>query len=337
MHGRANGSAQTMTTLVTGATGTVGHAIVRLLRGRGERVRALVRDVERARRLVAEGVELVRGDVTDAESVRCAVAGCAVVYHASGLPEQWLPDPRRFDEVNVGGTQHLVEAALGERVSSFVYTSTIDVFAMRPGVEFDESEIDAQTNATAYERSKQTADQLVTAALGRGLPARFLHPSGVYGPAPVTTGVNDFIERLVRRQIPMLLPGGFPLVFADDVAEGHVAAAERAPVGARFILSESYWTLDAIAAAVAALEPQAKVPRVLPMWVARAVAETGELFARLTGRPPLIPTGQLHFLAMDVRPSARRARTELGWRPVAFEEGLRRTLGWLRGEGNPLH
>jgi dihydroflavonol-4-reductase len=252
------------------------------------------------------------------------------------LPEQWLPDARRFDAVNVGGTHNVLEAARAERVTSFVYTSTIDVFTMRPGVDFDEAEIDPQPKATAYERSKQAADRLVTDALARGLPARFLHPSGVYGPAPVTTGVNDFLQRLVRRQIPMLLPGGFPLVFADDVAEGHVAAEERAPVGARFILSESYWRLDAIAAAVAVLEPAAKLPKVLPMWVARAVAETGEMLARLTGRAPLIPSGQLHFLAMNVRPSARRARTELGWRPVAFEEGLRRTLDGLRPQAS-LH
>ncbi len=315
-----------MTTLVTGATGTVGHAIVRALRGRGRQVRALVRDVGRARALVPAGVELVRGDVTDAASVRRAMAGCTVVYHASGLPEQWLPDARRFDEVNVGGTEHLVEAALAERAAAFVYTSTIDVFTMRPGVEFDEGEIDPRPKGTPYERSKQAADRLVTAALARGLPARFLHPSGVYGPAPVVTGVNDFVQRLVRRQIPLLLPGGFPLVFADDVAAGHLAAEERAPVGARFILSESYWRLDAIARAVAAQAPAARVPPVLPMWVARFLSELGELAARLTRRAPLIPSGQLHFLSMDVRPLAQRARRELAWRPVAFEEGLRQTL-----------
>ena len=322
-----------MTTLVTGATGTVGHAIVRALLARGRRVRALVRDVARARAMPLAGVELVAGDVTDAVSVRRAVAGCDVVYHASGLPEQWLPDPRRFDEVNVGGTRHLVEAALAERVTAFLYTSTIDVFTTHPGVEFDEREIDPHPKGTAYERSKQAADRLVTDALARGLPARLLHPSGVYGPAPVTTGVNDFLQRLIRRQIPMLLPGGFPLVFADDVAEGHLAAEERAPVGARFILSESYWRLDAIARAVAALGPAARVPPVLPMWVARLVSEMGAITARLTGRPPLIPSGQLHFLSMDVRPLAQRARLELGWRPLAFEEGLRRTLAALRGGG----
>ncbi|MBI3767105.1 MAG: NAD-dependent epimerase/dehydratase family protein [Deltaproteobacteria bacterium] len=315
-----------MTTLVTGATGTVGHAIVRALLARGRRVRALVRDVARARTCVPAAVELVAGDVTDAPSVGRAVAGCAIVYHASGLPEQWLPDPRRFDAVNVGGTRHLVEASLAEGVSAFLYTSTIDVFTMHPSVEFDERELDPRPKATAYERSKQEADRLVTDALARGLPARLLHPSGVYGPAPVTTGVNDFLKRLVRRGIPMLLPGGFPLVFADDVAAGHLAAEERAAVGARFILSESYWRLDAVARAVAAAVPGARVPPMLPMWVARAVSEMGELAAHLTRRPPLIPSGQLHFLSMDVHPCAARARAELDWRPLPFDEGLRRTL-----------
>jgi dihydroflavonol-4-reductase len=315
-----------LTTLVTGATGTVGHAIVRALLARGRHVRALVRDVARARMCVPAAVELVAGDVTDAPSVGRAVAGCAVVYHAAGLPEQWLPDPRRFDAVNVGGTRHLVEASLAASVSAFLYTSTIDVFTMHPGVEFDERELDPQPKATAYERSKQEADRLVTDALARGLPARFLHPSGVYGPAPVTTGVNDFLKRLVHRGIPMLLPGGFPLVFADDVAAGHLAAEERAAVGARYILSESYWRLDAIARAIAAAVPGTRVPPILPMWVARAVSEMGELAARLTRRPPLIPSGQLHFLSMDVRPSAARARAALDWRPLPFEEGLRRSL-----------
>jgi dihydroflavonol-4-reductase len=315
--------------LLTGATGTVGHAIARQLVARGRAVRALVRSRERARALVPREVELLEGDVTDAPSVERAIAGCGAVYHASGLPEQWLRDPDVFRRVNVEGTRNLVEAALAARVASFVYTSTIDVFVIRPGVEFDESRIDDAPKATAYERSKQEADRLVTAALDRGLPARFLHPSGVYGPAPVTTGVNDFVRRLARGEIPMLLPGGFPLVFADDVALGHVQAEEGAPVGRRYILSESYRTLAEMARAVVALTGRGKVPRVMPLPVARAVSSAGEAVARLTRRPPLIPKGQLHFLTMDVRPSARRVRTEMAWAPVPFEEGLRLTIADL--------
>jgi dihydroflavonol-4-reductase len=301
---------------------------------RGAPVRALVRDEARARACLPAGVELALGDVTDAASVRRAVEGCARVYHASGLPEQWLPDPATFQRVNVEGTRHLVEAALAGGVTSFVYTSTIDVFVIEPGVEFDESRIDARPKGTAYERSKQEADRLVTAALERGLPARFLHPSGVYGPAPITNGVNDFIARVVRGELPMLLPGGFPLVLADDVARGHVLAEERAPVGARFILSDVYLTLAETAAAVVAASGRGKVPRVMPLWVAEAVSAVGELVARATGKPPLIPSGQLHFLRMHVRPSARRARAELGWTPTPFAEGVRLALADLARRGD---
>src|SRR4029450_10953080 len=123
-------------TLLTGATGTVGHAIARALLAEGRTVRALVRDVERARELVPPRGELLAGDVPDAVSVRRAVAGCDVVYHASGLPEQWLPDPGTFRRVNYEGTRHVLEAALAEEVRSFLYTSTIDVFVMPHGATF---------------------------------------------------------------------------------------------------------------------------------------------------------------------------------------------------------
>jgi dihydroflavonol-4-reductase len=320
-------------TLLTGATGTVGHAIARALLAEGRAVRALVRDVERARELVPERVELMAGDVTDAGSVRRAVAGCDVVYHASGLPEQWLPDAATFRRVNYEGTRHVLEAALAERVTSFLYTSTIDVFVMPPGQAFDESQLDPQPKPTPYERSKQEADRLVTAALERGLPARFLHPSGVYGPAPITTGVNDFLRRLARGEIPMLLPGGMPVVFAADVARGHLLAEHKAPIGARYILSDTYLSLQELARAVQQHVATARVPAILPRWVARAVSTTGELWARFSGMAPLIPSGQLHFLTTEAHPSAQRARRELGWEPTPFADGLRVTLADLKAQG----
>jgi dihydroflavonol-4-reductase len=320
-------------TLVTGATGTVGHAIVRALLAAGRNVRALVRDGERARSLVPERVELVAGDVTDAASVRRAVAGCDVVYHAAGLPEQWLPDPATFRRVNYEGTRHVLEAALAENVRSFLYTSTIDVFVMPPGEPFDESRLDPAPKPTAYERSKQEADRLVAAALERGLPARFLHPSGIYGPAPVATGVNDFVRRLAKGAIPMLLPGGMPVVFAADVAHGHLLAETAAPVGARFILSDAYLTLQEIARAVRQHVPAARVPAILPRWVAKAVSATGELWAKFSGMAPLIPSGQLHFLTVEARPSAAKAQRELGWSPTPFADGIRVTIADMKAQG----
>jgi nucleoside-diphosphate-sugar epimerase len=320
--------------LVTGATGNVGAPIASRLAGEGHDVRALVRSPERAAALLPGEVELVHGDVTDAASVRAAVEGCSLVYHAAGLPEQWLRDPADFTRVNVEGTRNLVEASLQTGVERFAYTSTIDVFAWTPGQPFDESTLDPDPRPTHYERSKQAADALVIGALDRGLPAVFLHPSAVYGPAPtLTPGLNDFLVRLARRKIPMLLPGGMPVVYSEDVAEGHIRAAADAPVGSRYILSTTYHSLEDIARAVAQHVPRAGVPKIMPSTAARAASVLGEGIAKVTKRPPLIPRGTLHFLESHAVPDATRARDELGWSPVGFDEGLRRALDHFGREG----
>ncbi|WP_027661539.1 NAD-dependent epimerase/dehydratase family protein [Salinispora fenicalii] len=312
--------------LVTGATGTVGSLLVRDLADRGVRVRALVRSPERAAAALPQGVETFRGDVTDSGSVRSAVGGCDTVFHAAGLPEQWLANPDLFEQVNVDGTRHLVEAALAEEVATFVYTSTIDVFDQVPGRPFDESKIAERPLGTAYERSKQRADVLVTEAVQRGLPARFLHPSGVYGPGPATaTALNLVLLRLARNQVPVLPPGGMPVVFTEDVSRGHLLAAE-APIGSRFILSDRYLTMTAIAELVHTLVPTAKVPRTLPPALATTLATSGEFVARLTRRPPLLAAGELHFLRSHPLPDASRARSQLGWHTTEVPEGFARAL-----------
>ncbi len=320
-------------TLVTGATGLVGWNIVQALRERDRAVRALVRDPDKARRLLPAEVELVAGDVTDRPSVERALADVNVVYHAAGLPEQWLKDAGRFQRVNVEGTRNLVEVALERKVERFVYTSTIDVFQAAPSQEFDESSpIDAAPKGTPYERSKQDADRLVAAAIERGLHAVFLHPAALYGPGPAgSPGINDFIVRLEKHQIPALLPGGMPVVHSRDVGLGHVLAEDR-PAGSRYILSESYVEITHLAWIVSHALGRKDIPRVMPLWLAKAVSEVGERWAGVSSRPPLIPRGQLHFLQWKARPKNTKARKELKWTPTLFRDGVRTTVAELTGK-----
>jgi dihydroflavonol-4-reductase len=321
-----------MTVLVTGATGQVGNAIVRRLAAGGVEVRALLRSrsPEQASALPA-GVQAVSGDVADPSSLRAALEGCTTVYHAAGIPEQWRRDVGEFTRVNVEGTRNMVDAALAVGVERFVYTSTDDALVARAGVPFDDPVIDPGPGQTPYQRSKREADRIVSAALDRGLPAVFLHPSGLYGPAPfLTRGLNDLIVRLAKRQVPLLLPGGMTLVYSEDVADGHVLAATHAAVGSRYILTESHQPLLDIARTVAAHEPRAKVPAVMPLGVARVVSTIGEGVAELTGHPPMIPRSVLQFFARDARPTGARARKELGWNPTPFATGVQRTLAYFR-------
>jgi dihydroflavonol-4-reductase len=324
------------TTLVTGATGLVGYHIASALMRRGRSVKALVRSVEKARRILPEDCELMQGDITDKESVKRALQGCSVVYHAAGWPEQWKDDPNIFQRVNVGGTQNMIEAALEQGVRRFVYTSTIDVFYAGPGQEFDESILDTRPKRTYYERSKQEADKRVSEALQKGLAAIFIHPAGVYGPGPTSSpGCNEMIAMLLRREMPLLPPGGFSMVFAADTGEGHVLAEEKANPGSRYILSEGYYEFSDVARRVfEELGIDQKLPPVMPAPVARVVSNLGEWLARFTHQPPLLPHGGLEFLLWRGHACGDKARRELGWSCTPLRAGLQKTIEFLVKQGH---
>ncbi|MDX1692554.1 MAG: NAD-dependent epimerase/dehydratase family protein [Ketobacteraceae bacterium] len=320
--------------LVTGATGLVGYNIMQALLRREHDVRLLVRSVEKAQRLMPRVCELVQGDITNKASLYAAVEGCDTIYHAAGLPEQWLPDNKLFEKVNASGTRKMVDVALDLGVKRFVYTSTIDVFKAAAGETFDESVIDTAPKGTFYERSKQEADRVVTAALDKGLPAVFLHPSAVYGPGPLlktSPGVNELIMRLYRGQVPALLPGGFPVVYGPDVGEGHVLAGESAATGERFILSDQYLSLRDLATIVyEELGIKKRFPMTMPLPIAKMVAEVGEVVADFTGKPPLIPRGQLTFLQWQAIPSSEKASQVLGWSSRTFRECVKPTYAFVK-------
>ncbi len=109
-------------------------------------------------------MEPLRGDVTDPASVERAAAGCELVFNAMGLPEQWFADPGIFDRVNARGTETVVRAAAAAGARRVVHTSTIDVFHAERGSAFDESRVADYPKGTAYERSKQRAEELALAA-----------------------------------------------------------------------------------------------------------------------------------------------------------------------------
>ena len=146
-------------------------------------------------------------------------------------------------------------------------------------------------------------------------------------------GLNDLLIQLAKRKTPALLPGGMGVVYSEDVADGHVRAAAQADVGARYLLAESFQPLTDIARVVADIEPRAKVPRVMPLAIARAVSVAGEGVARVTSRPPMIPRSVLLFLERGSRPSGARARAELGWSPTPFATGVERTLAYFSKQG----
>ena len=316
-----------MRALVTGATGKVGYAIASALLQRGDQVRALVRDPKQAATVLPAGIEPIPGDVTDPSTLTAAVDGCDVVFNSAGMPEQWVKDESIFDQVNAVGSGHAAAAARRAGVTRFVHTSTHDVFHADAGERFDETMLADYPKGTAYERSKQHAEELVLAERD-GMEVVILNPSGVYGPTPSATPSfeNEVFEPVVRKRLPAVPPGGTGYAFVEGVAAGHLLAAEKGKDGERYILADGYADFRELAETAKRIAGRGRIPPRMPTPVAKAVASLGAGLSRMTRRPPLLPKGQLTYILWQARPDSSKAQRELGWTTTPLDEGVRRTL-----------
>src|SRR6266540_2526436 len=227
--------------LITGATGKIGNAVARRLVDREDEVVALVRNPAKARELLPPGVQLARGDVTDPDSVRKAVQGADGVFNCMGLFEQWFADRGIFDRVNAQGAGNVVAAAREAGARRLVHTSTFDVFHAETGGTVSEVAVADYPKGTAYERSKQSAEELVLGEARHGIEVVIVNPASVYGPGPWQgAGLDGAFRDAIRRRLPACPPGGMTFVDVDDVAAGHLAAFDRGTPGERYILADGY-------------------------------------------------------------------------------------------------
>ncbi len=162
--------------LVTGGSGFVGPHVVHALRAADLQVRCLVRDPTRSGALERWGCEVVRGDVTDAASVRRAVEGCDTVVHLVAI---LAGTPEDFERVMIGGGRNVVEAARAEGVGRFVLMS-----ALGTGEE--------TKDLVPYYHAKWRVEQAVQES---GIDHTIFRPSFIFGS---DGGILPTLLRLVR-------------------------------------------------------------------------------------------------------------------------------------------
>ena len=215
-----------------------------------------------------------------------------------------------------------------------VHTSTYDVFHAETGGTVSEAEVADYEKNTAYERSKQLAERLVLPEGDADFEVVITNPAGIYGPGPwAEAGWDSAIRDAIRKRLPAVPPGGLSLVWVEDAAAAHLAALDRGRPGERYILADGYATVREICAAAVEAAGRGRVPRQMPIALARALAGGGEAVANVIGRPPLIGKGQLRFLQWQARADSSKAREELGFEPLDWREGIVRTVRWMENTG----
>jgi farnesol dehydrogenase len=322
--------------LITGGTGFLGKRVAHALAGRGHELRLLTRPGSRLTGL-PEGIETVRGDVTDGDSLKRAAEGCQALLHMAALVKMWVPDRAVFDAVNVGGLENALAAAeaVGARL---VYTSSFIAVGPTGSEPVAEDHLHAGDRyRNDYERTKALADGVARRAMADGRELVCLYPGVVYGPGEMTDGnlVAKMIADHVKGKLPGIVGPGDRLwsyAFVGDVAEGHAAALEKGRAGERYFLggpNHSHRELFALLTELAGSPP----PRHIPYPAATAVGFAMWLWAELTGHPPELTHREVGVFREHWAYSSEKARAELGYEPTPLREGLRQTLDWLREEG----
>lgn len=326
-----------MTTLVTGASGFIGSAVVRALLQAGHEVQVLLRTQSNRRNIDGLPVSVAIGDLTDRTSLERAVEGCEALFHVAADYRIWVPNPDDIYRINVTGTRDLMLAAGAAGVKRVVYTSSVATL----GLNGDHSPSNEDTPVTLaemighYKRSKFLAEQEVHKLVREaGLPAVIVNPSAPVGPRDIKpTPTGQLVLDAAKGRMPAYVDTGLNVVHVDDVGAGHVLAFERGRIGQRYILGARNMTLIEILQTVAQISGR-RPPRLrLPPNVILPFAYLSEIWARLTGGEPRISVDGVRLARKYMFFSIDKARRELGFDPRPVEEALRDAIGWFHEHG----
>jgi dihydroflavonol-4-reductase len=327
-----------MKTLITGATGFVGSAVLRQLINAGHSVRSLIRANSDRQNLTGLPVEIMIGDLKDRASLDRALAGCSILFHVAADYRLWVPNPQEIYETNVTGTCNIMLAAAQAGVTRIVYTSSVATLGLTP----DGSPADENTPVSLadmighYKRSKFLAEAEVKRMTEeQGLPVVIVNPSTPIGPRDIKpTPTGRMVVDAASGRMPAYVDTGLNLVHVEDIAIGHLLALERGEIGQRYVLGAANMTLKKILTELAAITGR-RPPRIrLPYNLVLPVAYISEAWARMTGlNEPRVTLVGVRLAKKRMFFSAEKARRVLGFHPRPIEEALRDAVDWFRQHG----
>ena len=322
---------------VTGATGFIGPYLIRQLASLGHTSRCLVRPNSNAQELKDLGAELIKGDITKAETLSGVVDNMDCVLHMAtlGHMNNFTVTESMFDLVNVQGTVNVMNEALKAGVKQIVHCSTVAAMGICPEVPATE---ESQCNPHhPYGRSKLRAEkEVMRMVTSNRLPANIVRFSMVYGP-----GDRRDILKLTRMAKKGLFPrvGNkpklTPLIHVEDAVRGLLLAAERGIPGEIYLLTNlKSEPFDFIIKIIQDSLGVSTIPLYVPEWLALIIASTSETVFSFLGKTPPLTRKNMESTLADRVFSIEKSKRELGFDPkISPENGLRDTVLWYKENG----
>jgi dihydroflavonol-4-reductase len=324
------------TIFVTGATGQTGGNVCEQLIERGDHVRALVRNPDEGTALAGIGVELVKGDISDADDVLRAAKGAEAAIHCAALLGGASQDLGDFKAVNMVGTTNVLDAAKKHGMRRVVALSTATFINLTTDLDFEEAPVLEDPPDDPYTVTKLAAFSEAHKRAAAGEDVLTCHPGAIYGPGLVAqralhrTSFNRVLLAGMRGKIKRYLAFPVTWVAGRDVARGSIAALDRGVAGERYLLIG---------------QPQANITTAAGINRACEIAGIDHRVEDLDYRsdpetlqaefgPTLMAIAEA--AAKDVRkprPNDNLTARRLDYDPMSFDDGLRLLIPWLREIG----
>lgn len=326
-----------MRSLVTGANGFVGSAVVRCLLAAGHEVRCLTRPGCDQSNLDGLQVEISVGDLRDHESLKRAMVNCENLFHVAADYRLWVPDPETMYDINVKGTQALLLAATKAGIKRIIYTSSVATI----GLNYDGSSANEETPSSIdqmtghYKRSKFLAEQVVQSFTKKyDLNSVIVNPTTPIGPRDLRpTPTGRIVVDTLRGRMPAYMNTGLNIAHVDDIAQGHLLAYMHGRPGERYILGGENMSLLQILQTIDEIRGK-KIKRInIPTKLILPMAWIMEKVATITNVEPRASVDSVHMAEKKMFFSSEKAIRELGYQFRPAKSAIKDAITWFENNG----
>ncbi|MEL6673011.1 MAG: NAD-dependent epimerase/dehydratase family protein [Bacteroidota bacterium] len=322
------------TAFVTGGTGFLGINLLHALAAQGWELTVLHRKTSKLTYIQDLPIKLVEGSITDKASLQAAIPqDTEVVFHLAGDTNMWSKYNDRQREINVDGTQYMIEVALEKGVNTFIHTSSIAAWGEVKGVTKEDTPQLGASSSVNYERTKWEGEQIAKAAADKGMKVVIINPAGIVGKYDAQSWAQIFFA-LRDGKMPGVPPGDNSFVHVDDVVTAHIMAVDKGRNGENYLVTGQPGTIQDLAVAVANEMGMKKVPPKMPKFLLSVPAHLMGFFGRITGIEPTMTPEIVSFMSRkDYAFSQEKAIREFGYTSKPWQEGIRDCHQWLKEEG----
>ena len=322
--------------LITGSSGHVGSNLIRELSKQDYKIRCIDFDGD-YRAYEGFDVEVIKGDITNKDSLRSVFKNVDIVFHTAALINLDRRYEKQIRQVNVEGTRNVCEAAVKAGVKKLIHFSSVDAFYRFPIEEplLESRSLIDDPNAVPYDLSKADGQKIVLKFCEKDLDASIIHPTSIVGP-------NDFKPGLPMQEMVNLANGkrkllpnwGYNFVDVRDLCITAISAVKLGRTGQNYIVGGEYHLYSYIAELMKQQLGRTVLLATIPDFVSYLGLPYEYIKSLITRKPRVLTIDTLHTgkTGNKVVPSTL-AREELGHNPRPLEETIYDMVSFFQKRG----